>query len=88
MKHATDEALDRLHGMLAALRELEGLAERKRGVFYRKSRAFLHFHEHREDLYLDVRMAGPDFERHRVTTAAEQRGVVAAIRAYLESVSG
>ena len=45
MKHAGPEALDQLEPVLAKLRKLDGLRERKRGAFYRGSSAFLHFHE-------------------------------------------
>jgi len=71
MRHARDEDLDRLEDLLAALRVLPGLIEKKRGTFYRKSRAFLHFHEDPKGLFADVRDAADrDFERIDVTDAA------------------
>jgi hypothetical protein len=71
MRHARDEDLDRLEDLLAALRALPGLTEKKRGTFYRKSRAFLHFHEDPKGLFADVRDAADrDFERIDVTEAA------------------
>jgi hypothetical protein len=79
MRHITPESLDRLEALLEGLRKLEGLKEKKRGVFYRKSRAFLHFHEDPEGLFADVRLDGVDFDRYRVTTRAEQRTLVARI---------
>lgn len=85
VKHATDRALDCVDGLLADIRALSGLDERKRGVFYRKSCAFLHFHEHGEDVYMDVRLEGPDFERIRVTTAAECKRALAKLRAHLNA---
>jgi hypothetical protein len=70
MRHARDEDLDRLEPLLAELRVLPGLTERKRGTFYRKSRAFLHFHEDPKGLFADVRDAADgDFERIDVTEA-------------------
>ena len=64
MKHAGPAALDQLEGLLSDLRVLPGLVERSRGVFYRKGRAFLHFHEDAKGLFADVRDAsGADFER-------------------------
>jgi hypothetical protein len=72
MRHATADALDQLEPLLAELRTLPGLVEKKRGVFYRRSRAFLHFHEDPSGLYADIRVA-EDFERMRVQTRAEQR---------------
>jgi hypothetical protein len=56
---------------LTALRKLPGLQEKSRGVFYRRSRAFLHFHEDPTGLYADLR-DGEEFERIRVTTATER----------------
>jgi len=45
MKHATAAALDQLETLLQDLRAIEGLREKKRETVYRKSQAFLHFHE-------------------------------------------
>ena len=71
MKHAGQATLDELEPLLRDLRKLDGLKEKKRGVFYRKSRAFLHFHEDPAGLFADVRLAA-DFERHPVTTREQQ----------------
>jgi len=69
--------------MLGQLRTFPTLRERKLGVFYRRSRAFLHFHEDPGGIYADVRLGGPDFERFPVGSAAEQREVLRRIRAFL-----
>jgi hypothetical protein len=83
MKHAT-AALDQLEPLLADLRALPGLVERSRGVFYRKSRAFLHFHEDPEGLFADVRdVSGADFDRFDVTRPEGQTALLAATRARL-----
>ncbi|MCE9648363.1 MAG: hypothetical protein K8R18_01955 [Parvibaculum sp.] len=79
MRHARAEALDLLEPLIAVLRTIDGLSERSRGVFYRKSQAFLHFHEDPEGLFADVR-DGADFTRYRVTTAAERRKFLTAVR--------
>jgi hypothetical protein len=71
VRHATAAALDELEPFLERLRALPGLVEKKRGVFYRRSRAFLHFHEDPSGLHADVRL-GSDFERFRVETAQER----------------
>lgn len=64
MKHASPAALDALEPLLAELRALAGLVEKSRGVFYRRGRAFLHFHEDPDGLFGDVRdAAGVEFER-------------------------
>ncbi|MBW8815919.1 MAG: hypothetical protein JF588_21085 [Caulobacterales bacterium] len=73
MRHAGAAALDQLEPLLAQLRPLEGLQERSRGIFYRKGRAFLHFHEDPKGLFADVRDAsGAGFERIDVTAPAGQ----------------
>jgi hypothetical protein len=71
MKHAGPHALDRLEPLLQPLRTRAGLKEKSRGSFYRGSRAFLHFHEHGDELFADVRLQS-DFECFPTTTASEQ----------------
>ena len=78
MRHARPEALARLEPMLVALRTIDGLQEKKPGVFYRRTRAFLHFHEDPSGLHADVR-SNDDFERFRVETDDEQRQLVRRI---------
>ena len=81
MKHATPAALDALDPLLAELRMLPGLLEKTRGVFYRKSRAFLHFHEDPKGLFADVRDAeGFDFERIDVTDEGGRRRLLSLAR--------
>ncbi|HZU72047.1 MAG TPA: hypothetical protein VE990_04680 [Acidimicrobiales bacterium] len=65
-----------------ALREVPGIREKSRGVFYRGSRAFLHFHEDPAGLFADVRLEA-DFERFRATTASEHRQLLRRVRAAL-----
>jgi hypothetical protein len=71
VRHARDEDLDRLEDLLAELRALPDLKEKKRGVFYLRSRAFLHFHEDPKGLFADIGGAafGGPFERVDVTDA-------------------
>lgn len=83
MRHITDARLDELEALLARLRKLDGLSEKKRGVFYRKSRAFLHFHEDPAGLFADVRLGGPDFDRFDVTKRRDQSELVKRIREVL-----
>lgn len=81
MRHARDAALDALEPLLADLRALPGLTERSRGTFYRKSRAFLHFHEDPKGLFGDLRdAAGVDFERIDVTGADGRSRLLALTR--------
>jgi hypothetical protein len=84
MRHASPETLDRLEPLLAELRTLPGLVERSRGVFHRRSKAFLHFHEDPAGLFADVRDAdGRDFERIDVTGEPGRRQLMTAARARL-----
>lgn len=84
MKHAGEIALDQLEPLLARVRALPGLTEKKRGVFYRKSRAFLHFHEDPEGLFGDVRAADDrDFDRFDVTQDGD--ALIAAAQARLRA---
>ncbi len=80
MRHATSEALDELEPFLERLRSEPGLVEKRRGVFYRRSKAFLHFHEDPSGLHADVRF-GEEFERVRVETDGERKRLIARIRA-------
>ena len=41
---------------------MPGLVEKRPGIFYRKSKAFLHFHEDSSGVHADVRF-GVEFER-------------------------
>jgi len=81
MKHATAAALDRLEPLLTELRTLPGLVERSRGVFYRKGRAFLHFHQDPTGLFADLRDAeGRDFDRFDVTHTEGRNRLLGAVR--------
>jgi hypothetical protein len=86
VRHATQEDLNRLEALLAELRTLPQLQERKRGNFGRGSRAFLHFHEDAGDLYVDVRLDGA-FQRMNVTSLHEQVEFLAQVRIALQSAS-
>ncbi|WP_322014262.1 hypothetical protein [Paraburkholderia sp. J12] len=78
MKHAGSEALKRLESLLCQLREFPGLSERSTGIFYRKSKPFLHFHEDPTGLYADVRIE-LEFERFPVNSEGEKSTLLKAI---------
>jgi hypothetical protein len=81
MRHARDQDLDRIDGLLAQVRTLPGLVEKKRGVFYRKSKGFLHFHEDPKGMFADLTGAdGVGFDRIDVTEPAGQAALLAAAR--------
>jgi hypothetical protein len=67
---------------LADLRAIEGLREKSYGSFYRKSRGFLHFHVHGDELWADVK---PDTEwvRQPATTSADRAALITLVRASL-----
>ncbi len=81
MKHASASALHSLQELLANLRRLPGLVERKSGIFYVKSQAYLHFHEDPAGLFADVRLGGVEFERFRVSTKHEQAALLKLVAA-------
>ena len=69
MKHASAKSLERLAGLLIAIRKFSGLREKKTGIFYRQGKAYLHFHGSSEDkLFADIRLStDTDFVRHDVS---------------------
>ncbi|MBA4014367.1 MAG: hypothetical protein C0481_21120 [Phenylobacterium sp.] len=86
MKHAGTSALDDLEPLLAQLRCLTGMVEKKRGVFYRRSQAFLHFHEDPKGLFADLRaQEGTDFERFDVTAPDGRERLLAATASRLKA---
>jgi hypothetical protein len=84
VRHATEADLDQLEPLLAELRKLPALRERKRGSFSRGSRAFLHFHEDAGALYVDVRL-DIEFERMKVTSETEQATFLSLVSAALSN---
>jgi hypothetical protein len=84
MRHARDQDLDRIEDLLAQVRTLPGLKEKKRGVFYLKSKGFLHFHEDPAGMFADL--SGPDgkgFDRVDVTRPAGQAELMALAKSRL-----
>jgi hypothetical protein len=86
MKHAGQEALDELAGLLEDVRKQNSLKEKKHGVFYLKSSAFLHFHEDPEGLFADLR-AGLTWERLPVTTRVQRLRFLSRMQAVLKEAS-
>jgi hypothetical protein len=82
LRHADSAALDRLGPLLTELRKIPGLKEVRTGIFYRRSRAFIHFHDDPSGLYADVRLER-DFERYRVETDEERLYLLKQIRTVL-----
>jgi hypothetical protein len=82
MKHACEAALDSIQPVLLELRQLEGIRERKPGIFYRNSSAFIHFHEDPAGIFADVSRDG-EWLRLPVTTASERRQFVRLVNEVL-----
>ena len=72
MKHAGAAVLDQLEPLLDRIRACGTLREKSRGIFYLKSRAYLHFHEDPAGVFVDIRAAdGKDFDRMKLDPAVE-----------------
>ena len=78
MKHAGPAALDALDDLLDAICGRAGLREPRRGVFYRKGKAWLHFHAGPAGLFADLRH-GTEWQRFTVSDHAGRQALLAAI---------
>jgi len=85
MKHAGPATLARITPLLEELRSRPALREMRPGVFYLKSRAFLHFHDDPSGVFADVRLAG-DFVRLAVTSRSQQADLLEQIDDCLSSI--
>lgn len=79
MKHADSNTLENLDSLLRKIREHASLIERTPGSFYRKSKAYLHFHKDSSGTYADVKLNLTDFTRLRATTPKEQAHLLSLI---------
>lgn len=84
MKHAGAVALHGLSELMEQIRIREGIKEKSLGTFYRKSKAFLHFHEDPAGLFADLRV-DTEFERFPVNTQTERKTLLKAIDRALAS---
>ena len=87
MKHAGPDALSKLEPLLEKLRGREPLREKRLGVFYLKSRAFLHFHDDPSGLFADVRLED-DFTRLPASTRSQQAELLRRIDDRLAPLAG
>ena len=78
MKHATGARLSEISDLLGEIRTRAGLKEKKPGIFYRRSKSFLHFHEDPAGMFADLTI-GADFVRYAVNTPQEQSSFLAAL---------
>jgi DNA-binding transcriptional MocR family regulator len=73
MRHAAEDTLDRLDGLLREVRRRHPeLRERKRGAFYRGGQGWLHFHEDPAGLFADLKI-DLEWTRFAVDTAAQRK---------------
>jgi len=86
MKHATEQALLSIAGLLAEIRRDARVTERRPGIFYSRGKAFLHFHEDPRGLFADIR--GPDdWERFAVGDRAGRASLLARMAALLPNAA-
>lgn len=78
MKHAGPASIDLLRDLIDSIRARHDLKESRPGVFYRKGKAFLHFHEDAAGLFADLRVSD-EWERFRVSDAREQAAFLAVL---------
>ncbi len=82
MKHAGAAALDTIEPLLASIRNVGGLREKSRGIFYLKSKAFLHFHEDPTGMFVDIRAQDrKDFDRMNIADPGVRDAVLARVKA-------
>jgi hypothetical protein len=83
MKRAGDEALDQLEPLLEQLRTVDELREKQRGIFYRRTKAFLHFHEDAAGYFVDVR-CNDAFQRFPVSTESQRDDLLVRVQRELK----
>ena len=88
MRHASLATLAQLEPLLVRIRGIAGMIERKPGIFYRRSSAFLHFHEDAAGLFVDVKLNGVEFERLPVSTIQQRATFWRALSAACKASPG
>lgn len=78
VKHATSAALEKLSELLEQIRTKDGIQEKKLGIFYRRSKSFLHFHEDPAGLFADLTV-GDGFDRYPVNTRPQWTALLTAL---------
>ena len=79
MRHAGPAILKKIEILLGAIRTLPNLKEKSRGVFYRRSKAFLHFHEDPNGIFADMRPREA-WERFDISSNAQQKLFLGELR--------
>jgi hypothetical protein len=78
MKHATPASLIPLASLLAEIRQRPCLKEKKTGIFYHRSKSFLHFHEDPAGMFADL-LTADGWERYEVNTPSQQQALLIAL---------
>ena len=86
MKHADVRALEAVSDLIENLRRRSDLVEKRLGIFYTKSRAFLHFHKDPTGLFADLREGG-EWQRFPVNDPDECTKLLAAVDRTLAEAS-
>jgi len=79
MKHASPKTLASLAPLLKKIRSFPGLKEPRHGTFYRKSNAFLHFHEDPAGIFADYKTAGR-WNRLKTDSRIEQAALIKQLK--------
>lgn len=79
MKHAGTDTLEQLAEFLEKLRQRKVLKEKSPGIFYLKSKAFLHFHDDPSGIFADVKLDQQNYSRYRVSTRTERAALLKRI---------
>lgn len=87
MKHAGPASLAQLAALLERIRALGHLTERKPGIFYLRSSAFLHFHEDPQGLFADVKLDGKTFARFAVDSATQREELLSSVQRALAAAA-
>jgi len=82
MKHAGKETLDTIEPLLTRIREFRELKEKHRGVFYCKSKAYLHFHEDPQGIFADVAI-DRNWERFLLDGKSAEDTLIKCLEAHL-----
>lgn|SRR5919108_643730 len=87
MKHPGKDTLGKLVPLLIELRKRSSLREKGVGVFYLKSKPFLHFHDDPAGIFADVKVGLTNYSRCRVTTIKEQKALLRNVDKFLSTQS-
>jgi len=85
VKHAGPSTFARISLLLRELRARPQIEEKRPGVFYLKSRAFLHFHDDPSGIFADV-LFTKDFVRVPVSSRSQQADLLEQIDGCLSEV--